>query len=112
MITISGSNALPTVTLTSATTYLEKGEPYEVTISLSEAMSSSLTIDLDLRRECQARIRLHIARRQRGRAGRPDVASGRNPHRHRQRGRVESGTHGLARHQFGVPDRARRTACR
>ena len=46
MITISGSNALPTVTLTSATTYLQKGEPYEVTISLSEALSSPLTIDL------------------------------------------------------------------
>ncbi len=47
VITISGSDALPTVTLTSATTYLEKGQPYEVTISLSEAMSSSLTIDVD-----------------------------------------------------------------
>ena len=47
VITISGSNALPTVTLTSATTYLEKGEPYEITISLSEALSSALTIDLD-----------------------------------------------------------------
>lgn len=46
VITISGSNALPAVTLTSATRYLQKGEPYEVTISLSEAMSSSLTIDL------------------------------------------------------------------
>ena len=46
VITISGSNALPTVTLTSATRYLQKGEPYEITISLSEAMSSSLTVDL------------------------------------------------------------------
>ncbi len=46
VITIIGGNALPTVTLTSATRYLQKGEPYEVTISLSEAMSSSLTIDL------------------------------------------------------------------
>ena len=46
VITISGSNALPTVTLTSATRYLQKGEPYEITISLGEAMSSSLTIDL------------------------------------------------------------------
>jgi hypothetical protein len=46
VITISGSNALPAVSLTSATRYLQKGEPYEVTISLSEAMSSSLTIDL------------------------------------------------------------------
>jgi hypothetical protein len=46
VITISGSNAFPTVTLTSATRYLQKGEPYGVTISLSEAMSSALTIDL------------------------------------------------------------------
>jgi hypothetical protein len=46
VITISGSNAVPTVTLSSATTYLEKGEPYEITISLNEALSSALTIAL------------------------------------------------------------------
>jgi hypothetical protein len=42
----TGSAALPTVTLSSATTYLEKGEPYEVEIGLSEALSSPLTINL------------------------------------------------------------------
>jgi multidrug efflux pump subunit AcrA (membrane-fusion protein) len=47
VITISGSNALPVVTLSSATTYLQKGEPYDVTISLSEALGTSLTIDLN-----------------------------------------------------------------
>jgi multidrug efflux pump subunit AcrA (membrane-fusion protein) len=46
VVTISGSAALPTVTLSSATTYLEKGEPYAATISLSEALDTPLTIDL------------------------------------------------------------------
>jgi len=46
VITISGSDALPVVTLSSATTYLQKGEPYDVTISLNEALGTSLTIDL------------------------------------------------------------------
>ncbi|HXQ60806.1 MAG TPA: Calx-beta domain-containing protein [Acidimicrobiales bacterium] len=46
VVTISGSNALPTVTLSSATTYLQKGQPYEVTISLSQALGTPLTIDL------------------------------------------------------------------
>ena len=46
VITISGSNAVPTVTLSSATTYLEKGEPYDVTVSLNEALGTALTIDL------------------------------------------------------------------
>jgi hypothetical protein len=32
--------------LSSATTYLQKGQPYGVTVSLSEAVSSALTIDL------------------------------------------------------------------
>ncbi len=42
----SGSSALPTLTLTSATTYLQKGEPYQVSVSLSRAMSSPLTVGL------------------------------------------------------------------
>jgi multidrug efflux pump subunit AcrA (membrane-fusion protein) len=46
VVTISGSNAVPTVTLSSATTYLQKGEPYDVTVSLSEALGTALTIDL------------------------------------------------------------------
>ena len=46
VVTISGSNAVPTVTLSSATTYLQKGEPYDVTISLNEALGTPLTIDL------------------------------------------------------------------
>jgi len=46
VITISGSGAVPTVTLSSATTYLQKGAPYDVTISLNEALSTSLTIGL------------------------------------------------------------------
>ena len=46
VVTIAGSSALPTVTLSSATSYLQKGQPYEVTISLSEADSAPLTVDL------------------------------------------------------------------
>jgi hypothetical protein len=46
VITIGGSGALPTVTLSSPTTYLQKGQPYDVTVSLSEAVSTPLTIDL------------------------------------------------------------------
>jgi hypothetical protein len=46
VVTITGSSAQPTVTLTSATNYLEKGSPYVVTVGLSEAMSSALTISL------------------------------------------------------------------
>jgi multidrug efflux pump subunit AcrA (membrane-fusion protein) len=42
----SGDNALPVVTLRSATTHLSKGEPYAVTISLSAATSTPLTINL------------------------------------------------------------------
>lgn len=46
VVTIAGSTAQPTVTLTSATTYLQKGEPYAVAIGLSQAMSTPLTIQL------------------------------------------------------------------
>ncbi len=46
VITIAGSGAVPTVTLSSATTYLQKGMPYDVTISLNEALGTPLTIDL------------------------------------------------------------------
>ena len=46
VVTISGSNALPTVTLSSATTYLQKGQPYDITISLNEALGRALTVDL------------------------------------------------------------------
>jgi len=47
VVTISGSNALPTVTLSSATTYLQKGQPYNITIGLSQALGTALTIDLN-----------------------------------------------------------------
>lgn len=46
VITISGSNAVPIVSLSSATTYLQKGQPYAVIISLSQAVSTPLTVDL------------------------------------------------------------------
>jgi len=46
VITISGGNSLPSVTLSSPTTYLQKGQPYDVTISLSEAVSTPLTVGL------------------------------------------------------------------
>jgi len=46
VINISGGSAVPDVTLSSATTFLQKGQPYDVTISLNEAVSSALTIDL------------------------------------------------------------------
>ncbi len=46
VITINGSGALPIVTLTSPTAYLQKGQPYQVTLGLSEATSSALTIGL------------------------------------------------------------------
>jgi hypothetical protein len=43
----AGSAALPVVTLHSATTSLAKGQPYTVTVGLSQALSSSLTIALN-----------------------------------------------------------------
>ncbi len=46
VVTIAGSTARPVVTLTSATTYLQKGQPYAVSIGLSEAVSTPLTIQL------------------------------------------------------------------
>ncbi len=46
VVAITGSSALPSVTLTSATNYLEKGSPYVVTVGLSQAISSPLTISL------------------------------------------------------------------
>ncbi len=46
VVTIVGSGTRPTVTLTSATTYLQKGEPYTVSIGLSQAVSTPLTIQL------------------------------------------------------------------
>jgi len=46
VVTISESGALPTVTLRSATTYLEKGQPYQVSVGLSEAVSTPTTIHL------------------------------------------------------------------
>ena len=42
----TGTAALPIVTLRSAITHLMKGEPYIVTLSLSEAVSAPLTITL------------------------------------------------------------------
>jgi len=46
VVTLAGSHAQPTVTLTSATTYLQKGQPYTVSIGLNQAVSTSLTIQL------------------------------------------------------------------
>jgi hypothetical protein len=46
VLTINGSNATPIVTLSSATMYLQKGQPYDVVVSLSKAVSSPLTINL------------------------------------------------------------------
>lgn len=46
VVTIGGSTNTPTVTLTSSTTYLQKGEPYPVSIGLSQALSTPLTINL------------------------------------------------------------------
>ena len=43
----SGSAAIPSVTLTSATTYLQKGKPFQVTIGLSQPLATALTIDLN-----------------------------------------------------------------
>ncbi len=42
----TGSAGLPTVTLTSSTTYLDKGFPFQVTIGLQQAIATSLTINL------------------------------------------------------------------
>lgn len=47
VVTIRGTTTLPTATLTSSTRYLEKGEPYQVTVSLSEAESSAVVLHLD-----------------------------------------------------------------
>jgi len=45
-ITINEADSVPTATLSSPTTYLQKGQPYDVTVTLSEAVSTPLTIDL------------------------------------------------------------------
>ena len=46
VVQISGSSAQPTATLTSATTYLDQGEPYDVAVGLSQAVSTPTTIAL------------------------------------------------------------------
>ena len=46
VVTINGSGALPAASLTSATSYLQKGQPYVVTVSLSQATSSPVTVAL------------------------------------------------------------------
>ena len=46
VVQISGSSAQPTATLTSATTYLDQGEPYNVAVGLSQAVSTPTTIAL------------------------------------------------------------------
>ena len=46
VVTIAGSTAQPVATLTSATTYLQKGQPYTVSIGLSQAVSTPVTIQL------------------------------------------------------------------
>ena len=46
VVTIGGTSSVPTVTLTSATTYLQKGQPYVVSVGLNQAQSTPLTIDL------------------------------------------------------------------
>jgi Calx-beta domain len=46
VVQISGSGAQPTATLTSATTYLDQGEPYDVAVGLSQAVSTPTTIAL------------------------------------------------------------------
>ncbi len=46
VVTIGSSGALPTLTLTSATTYLQKGQPYNVVVGLSQAVSRPLAVNL------------------------------------------------------------------
>jgi hypothetical protein len=46
VVTINGSTAQPTVTLRSATTYLQKGQPYQLLVGLSQATTQPLTIHL------------------------------------------------------------------
>jgi len=46
VVTIAGNSTQPVVTLTSATTYLQKGQPYPIAIGLSQALSTPLTIQL------------------------------------------------------------------
>jgi hypothetical protein len=46
VVTIGGSVSVPTATLTSATTYLQKGQPYVVSVGLNQARSTPLTINL------------------------------------------------------------------
>jgi hypothetical protein len=46
VVTIAGSTARPVVTVTSSTTYLQKGQPYPVSVGLSQASSTPLTIQL------------------------------------------------------------------
>ncbi len=46
VVTIAGASGKPTLTLTSATTYLQKGSPFQVSIGLSQAQTTPLTVRL------------------------------------------------------------------
>jgi hypothetical protein len=46
VVTIGANSSLPTLTLSSATTYLQKGQPYTVSVGLSQAVSRTLTVNL------------------------------------------------------------------
>jgi len=46
VVTLAGSHAQPTVTITAASTYLQKGQPYAVSIGLNQAVSTPTTIQL------------------------------------------------------------------
>ena len=46
VVTIGAGSSVPTLTLSSATNYIEKGEPWMVSLGLSEAVSRPLTVNL------------------------------------------------------------------
>ena len=89
VVKISGSGAQPTATLTSATTYLDEGEPYDVAVGLSQAVSTPADDRADLRRQRRPGHGLHAAGGEHRGAGRSDVGDGADPDRDQQRGGAE-----------------------
>ena len=96
VVTIGGSTAHPVVTLTSATTYLQKGQPYTVSIGLSQAMSTPLTIELSYGGSAAPGSDYNVPAGHGDGSRRSDLPHGADPDRHRQPRRARPGTHRVA----------------
>ena len=73
VVEIGGNAAQPIATLTSATTYLQKGEPYDVAVGLSQAVTTPTTIALTYGGNASVGTDYNRPGRQHRGARRPDV---------------------------------------